>query len=760
MASSGTLRHNSQVPLTSPSRLRRVVASAIGALLAAALLVFVPSTTASATEVSAGRTASTAIAKALVTDGFQAGNIMSDAVFFNSSTMTAAQIDSFLRSKVSTCQSGYTCLKDYRQKTPNRTADAYCNGYAGSSNESAATMIAKVAQSCGINPQVLLVMLEKEQSLVTHTWPSDWRYTKAFGMACPDTAACDPAYAGLFNQLYGAARQMKIYTEGKYFTYYAPGKTWNIRYSPNAACGSSAVYIQNKATAALYYYTPYQPNAAALKAGFGTGDSCSAYGNRNFYSFFTQWFGSTQSTTTSINVTSLIRATDGAAIYLAANGVRYHVSTVDDLDVLTAKFGAFQIVSPATVNALRDGGTVTRSVRDPRNGTIYLLEKDGTKHRFPTVDLVTALGYIAQNATDMPAAVIDAFSTGAEVNSTVRLLGKPEVYWISGTQKRYVVDPTALASVTGSTSPYSATIAQTTFNAYSLGTPYLGAGRLVRAANRGEVYLTTATSTLIHVPSIELAQHYGAKGTVDVVDASALPSASIAKDTLLPTVRCGSELRVVDGNGFRTVTGTVTLRATRLAAGDCAAFPASSGTLAAPLFVATQGNSNIYAFDGSTSIRLIQHYEDLVALNNGSARFALVSWSADSARSYGIGAPLLAAEGVLLSFSGDTAVYQMRSGVLRYVVTWNTAVAIGGSSPTIQTRSASERGSFTFGTPVLADKSIVRFNNGPDVYYMSDGKLNHVQTYEALLRLGNGSVPRIESIGGSTSDYTAGPGVS
>ena len=51
--------------------------------------------------------------------------------------------------------------------------------------------------------------------------------------------------------------------------------------------------IKNKATAALYYYTPYVPNSAALGAGWGLGNSCSAYGNRNFYLYFTTWFGST-----------------------------------------------------------------------------------------------------------------------------------------------------------------------------------------------------------------------------------------------------------------------------------------------------------------------------------------------------------------------------------------------------------------------------------------------------------------------------------
>lgn len=237
--------------------------------------------------------ATTAIRPATL-DGWNAGNIISDAVFTDKSTMSAQQIQDFFNAKVPSCQSGYTCLKDFRVTSQNRPADAYCSGYSGTANESAASIIYRVSQSCNINPRVLIVMLQKEQGLVTHTWPSGWRYDSALGQGCPDDAPCDPSYVGFFQQIYGAARQMQIYMEGRWFTWYQPGNTWNVLYNPNQGCGSGPVYIANKATAALYYYTPYQPNAAALRAGYGEGDSCSAYGNRNFYNYFTDWFGSTQ----------------------------------------------------------------------------------------------------------------------------------------------------------------------------------------------------------------------------------------------------------------------------------------------------------------------------------------------------------------------------------------------------------------------------------------------------------------------------------
>lgn len=235
---------------------------------------------------------------------FRPGTIISDAVFYNRNAMNEGQVQDFLNSQVRTCRSGYVCLKDKSDQTRWIAADPMCNTYQGGGVESAARIITKVAQACGINPQVLLVMLQKEQSLITDTYPYDSQYRIAMGQGCPDTSGCDSAYYGFFNQVYGAARQLRRYENppgtSNFFTWYAPGRTWNILYHPPALvngqwvdqCGSSPVYVENKATAALYYYTPYQPNAASLRAGAGEGDRCSSYGNRNFYRFFQDWFGS------------------------------------------------------------------------------------------------------------------------------------------------------------------------------------------------------------------------------------------------------------------------------------------------------------------------------------------------------------------------------------------------------------------------------------------------------------------------------------
>src|SRR5690606_38439795 len=97
-------------------------------------------------------------------------------------------------------------------------------------------------------------------------------------------------YYGLRNQVRLAASRFRTVLDGGWSNY-PVGRNY-ILYNPSASCGGSYVNIENRATSALYRYTPYQPNRAALAAGYGTAP-CGAYGNRNFYLFFKDWFGST-----------------------------------------------------------------------------------------------------------------------------------------------------------------------------------------------------------------------------------------------------------------------------------------------------------------------------------------------------------------------------------------------------------------------------------------------------------------------------------
>ena len=236
-----------------------------------------------------------AVSDALSGSQFDPGNIISDANFYDANAMSEATIQSFLQSKIGSCTNGQ-CLNVLRVDTTSKAADHMCPGaYAGAAAEPVSRVIFKVQQACGISAKVILVTLQKEQGLVSARGPSTSTLQRAMGYGCPDTAACDTTYYGVFNQIYQAAHQLKRYglsaPDNNSFHYMVVGAVNQIRYSPNAACGTGSVTIQNKATAALYYYTPYQPNGPALANLSGTGDGCSSYGNRNFWVYYNTWFG-------------------------------------------------------------------------------------------------------------------------------------------------------------------------------------------------------------------------------------------------------------------------------------------------------------------------------------------------------------------------------------------------------------------------------------------------------------------------------------
>src|SRR5690554_1665 len=233
---------------------------------------------------------------------FKPGNIISDSQFYDSNAMTQSQIQRFLERKIEEvggCLNSL-CLANLRVNTTNKPHSAashggvFCRAYDGEAAESAASIIFKVQRACSISARVILVTLQKEQSLVTSRAPTSGVLKRAMGMGCPDHSqgACDASYNGFFNQVYSASRQFKIYSVDP-FGYFQPGFKTVQAHPDSANCPSSRIYIENDATAALYNYTPYRPNNAALNNLYGLGNGCSSYGNRNFWRDYTDWFGNT-----------------------------------------------------------------------------------------------------------------------------------------------------------------------------------------------------------------------------------------------------------------------------------------------------------------------------------------------------------------------------------------------------------------------------------------------------------------------------------
>lgn len=279
-------------------------------------------------------------ALAVTSSDWQAGRIITDAVFTDTNALSVAQVQDFLNHKVGTggygrvaglCDTNgvasseygggtraqygaangnsapFTCLKDYYEvpktdPSPGIPASNYGGAPIPAGARSAAQLIEDAAQRYNISPKVLLVTIQKESAgpLTTDDWPLRKQYTYAMGAHCPDSgpggaANCDENYAGFSMQVMESARLFRYYIDNSSQPWWPYKKVGfnDVLYNPNRACGSATINISSVSTAALYTYTPYQPNQAALDNMYGSGDGCSAYGNRNFWRIFSDWFGST-----------------------------------------------------------------------------------------------------------------------------------------------------------------------------------------------------------------------------------------------------------------------------------------------------------------------------------------------------------------------------------------------------------------------------------------------------------------------------------
>ncbi len=402
---------------------------------------------------------------ALSGSDWRAGRIIDDHLFTNQTSMSVTQIQAFLDSKVPTCDTNhaawngnnppFTCLKEYYENT-----DTKANNYGGqpipAGAKSAAQIIWEAANQHNISPQVLLITLQKEQGLITDTWPILNQYKKAMGAHCPDTAPCDPAYASFSAQMLEGAELFRYYLNNmgqSWWPYAKPGNR-AVLYNPNSSCGSSNVFIENAATAALYTYTPYQPNAAALANLNGTGDGCSAYGNRNFWRDYNNWFGPT----TSNGYTLAIADNGDQRQWVIMNGRRHLVPNAD------IKRAWNLPDTPITwddnyLGSFPDGSTLTRLMRPGGSLNIYLLA-DGKKYRLPNLQMLdiwnTSIGSLVDVSAGLGALPTDA----GDLSYLAKLETDGAVYLMDSGIKRHILSTDVMKSFGGDT-PYVSTFTNT-----------------------------------------------------------------------------------------------------------------------------------------------------------------------------------------------------------------------------------------------------------------------------------------------------------
>ena len=212
---------------------------------------------------------------------FNPENIISDSEMLDYDSMNLNDIQRFLEKKNS-------YLATYRtvnaHGTPDKSAaeiiyDAThqnydCSGIDLGDSPTEADKKAHCRIITTVNPKLILVLLQKEQSLTEATNPSQKSLDWATGYGCPDSIACNVYYKGFGKQVNSASLQFLAYINEQYRYSYKAGQTYTFT-NPYGEISTATMVVtpQNKATAALYNYTPHVFN-----------------GNYNFFKLWKKYF--------------------------------------------------------------------------------------------------------------------------------------------------------------------------------------------------------------------------------------------------------------------------------------------------------------------------------------------------------------------------------------------------------------------------------------------------------------------------------------
>jgi len=301
---------------------------------------------------------------------FDNGYIISDSDLTSYNSMTLAEIQTFLDNRAGTLGKFVT-------------VDAF------GVMRSAAEIIYQAAQTYKINPKFLLVMLQKEMSLVEDRTPKQSQYDWAMGYAvCDDCSVQDAGVLlskGFGLQVDKAAGAQRWYIENtKNGWLKTPGKTYTI--------DGQTVTIQNQATANLYNYTPH------------------ILGNFNFWKIWNNWFSQFYPDGT------LLQAEGEKTYWLLQNGMRREFASKT---ILVSRYDVNKVIT-ISKNELQKYpvGTPIKftnySLLQTPDKNVYLLVDDQLR-QFESNEVVRKIGYNPEEFEQITLEELNFFQLGEKI---------------------------------------------------------------------------------------------------------------------------------------------------------------------------------------------------------------------------------------------------------------------------------------------------------------------------------------------------------
>jgi hypothetical protein len=399
-------------------------------------------------------------------------------------------------------------------------------------------------------------------------------------------------------------------------------------------------------------------------------------------------------------VGNLVKQSGNTNVYLISGGQKHQVATFTDYVALSAALGPAQTISASTLAAIPSAGNVTRYVRDPSNGSLYLLEVYGSKHYFSSFALVNSYGFDTNSYTNLDSYQINAFPTGAQVGSLFTDETSPVVYFLENGNKRLVSTWHAATVAGDSSAPFIAQMPDSGFQALPTGPAYVAPNYPVHENDDSRVFMAVDDSTLVYLPSFGMESDFNGSTNYDSVPNGTINSLKVLAGSLTPLVSCASSVYIASNGTMIPVTGTNYggLTPTVLPADACSNFTISGSSVSSPIFVQPRGQGAVYVI-ANGQLQHVMDWPTLVAMN-GNRPVTLVSWSAETAASIPAGPPVLAA-GNFVQFSGSPNIYLFQNGQLDLISSYSRLIQLGGGSlPTIVQIATVFKSAYSFGPTI------------------------------------------------------------
>lgn len=392
---------------------------------------------------------------------------MDDSTFRASFTMTAASIQTFLQNE----GSGLATFSDTEvcgTATSGAMMSVYSSYYSCGATVSAAQIIYDTSQAYGINPQVLLATMQKEQSLVTTPNPTASQLNYAMGYGCPDSSGC-ASYPGFFTQLAWSAWQFRYNFEaisgnsyggfpatsypcnGTTRYYSAALKTGNnITFYDDYGTGYANFTLPNAATSSLYCYTPHVFPGSAQEYYSGS---------YNFVFYFSLWFGGSATP-------YAFKSSTGAGVYLFVNGYKVAVPTMAMLQDYGINPGAIQTFTQTEVDNIPTPSVNTNGispalsylVQAVNNPAIFLVTV-GQKYAITDMNQFYGFNFNTSNIAYLPLSFIALIKGSGALTDYIQ---NPHnsVFQINAGYKRIIFDYSTYAALnpSGAYTPVSDSI--------------------------------------------------------------------------------------------------------------------------------------------------------------------------------------------------------------------------------------------------------------------------------------------------------------